>query len=422
MRIPRIPTFAAAAVLLVLAAAGARAGEEEKEKGVLKVRLTVEKMPAVYTPSYALRKYPGFSFANGEGTISLGEVGSYKVWARDRQIVIDKNKDGKPGGDAVVVNCLPTPTAPIGLHVGTIDGREAFYFFRFTAYDARKKTLRYACVSALTGLVGGQRFWFLDEDGNGRYGDAGTDVLYLQGTSMAAPLGNIALINGKFYNLELDEKALRLTLRPADVKYGAARLTAPSGVWPFGAVVEGGGGYFALGPKNPVLLPEGNYKVHFALLANQAWTCTMLPKSGNMGFSVAAGKHAAFSIKGVSTVKVDATVKRNGKELEIKPPGLPLVGKSGETYEHWTLKLPPPRIVISVEERDSRGRGRNKWKQVRRVNMIPRRNGGFENYTWDLTKKPISEGRVQVEIQWRTPLAGTAKGTAVFTVKRGKFQ
>ena len=54
--------------------------------------------------------------------------------------------------------------------------------------------------------------------------------------------------------------------------------------------------------------------------------------------------------------------------------------------------------------------------------MRTRRGGGYESYLWAPATDNVIEARVRIEVQWRTPIAGTGKGQQTFTVKRGKIQ
>lgn len=208
----------------------------------------------------------------------------------------------------------------------------------------------WASSSVLAGTVDGVAVTLCDLDGNGRFGDVGTDAIAVGG-DVAQFFGESLLVGDTLYSAELDGTTLRV--EPFAGETGTLDLRSEfdgKGVM-LGAIVrsEDGRHSFDLARhEEGAEVPAGRYRIVGATLGLGESRVTA-DTSGTDALEVASGEATRLGWGG--PLKASFAVDRDGGSLVLDPSKVRYVGAAGEAWTGWDPVGKSP--VFRVKEKDT---------------------------------------------------------------------
>jgi len=203
--------------------------------------------------------------------------------------------------------------------------RHSFVIFKDGANWAMRRN------SGVSFSFEGGKVSILDDNNNGIYGEESEDGLY-SGDSWGAPLGRLVLVNGKLFEIQINDSATELKYRPYTGPVGGVDIFKE---WtgkanPKSVIVKGstsvGIAYLDVAGKAPVMIPVGSY----TLLRAYFDDVEIFP--ANSSFSTSEGNTATMKWGMKLDIRASVNVDSAGKKFSILP-FPPIYGSSGEQYK-----------------------------------------------------------------------------------------
>ena len=274
------------------------------------------------------------------------------IMARVQQnfIWIDFNGDGKPGSDET------RPIAPDGttnaftceLHYD--DGTAGQYAFCLKTIVEHERFALLRCT-ARGAEFQGRKLVLLDDNGNGKYDDAGQDVVIV-GDNPPCFLGKYLRLGDKFYEVLAHAAGATLEVRPAP-KFETGTVDAFEKYKPSQKaenlklhmlIVTGADYSIGFDERHKTApVPAGTYDLAFGLL-ERAKEVVYFKKGEKTSFSVAAGQSAAPVWGGTVKMKFDVSIEEKG--VLVTPPVF--MGAGSEQYAPENYRVVP--VLASIAQ------------------------------------------------------------------------
>jgi hypothetical protein len=314
-------------------------------------------VPAIESGQFALTSkayrtwridLPADPFRNVSGAIPVPHAhgAGFKAEARGAGLALDTDGDGQV--DRVVEGTLDTATGISSARV-TLAGRGAdgAAFTYPVRLEAQGGVWRWAAGGALEGRLGDTSVRVVDLDGNGHYGDVGSDAIVVGDGDVAQLLGETIHVEGRLVQLTIDAAGSSAEYTSYTGTTGVLDVSsalAAKGVL-LAAVVasEDGKQSFELS-SGAATVPIGRYRVVNAKLglgeARVVADASTMPP-----IEVAEGATAA--VQWGAPIQASFAVQRTGDQYVLDPAHVRYVGRGGEQWVGWSPigKSPSFRVM-----------------------------------------------------------------------------
>ncbi|MFA4987407.1 MAG: hypothetical protein WC712_12550 [Candidatus Brocadiia bacterium] len=283
--------------------------------------------PSVITLSKDNPVSPAFKATSVGGDFISLPVGNPKglpIMVNSQKIMVDKDLTGKFEFTAAQGE-KSTPFQVTLVYPNGEKVRHWFVIFKDGSNWAMRRN------SGVSFSFEGGKVAVLDDNNNGIYGEESEDGLY-SNDSWGAPLGRLAMINGKIFEIQINDSATELKYRPYTGPLGSVDICKE---WtgksvPKSVIVKGSTGagtaYFDVAGKAPVSIPVGSYTLVRAYFDD----VEIFP--ANTSFSTSEGNVATMKWGMKLELRASVNVDSAGKKFSILP--MPQVfGCSGEQYK-----------------------------------------------------------------------------------------
>lgn len=292
---------------------------------------------------------PADPFRPVSGSIPIQHAGGDGFVAEVEGVGLALDTDGDGVTDRVVEGTVDGATgvrnARVVLRSTGADGAEARHAVRLRSDGSGWS---WASSSVLAGTVDGVAVTLADLDGNGRFGDVGTDAIAVGG-DVAQFFGESLLVGETLHSVELDGTTLRVA--PFEGETGTLDLRSEfdgKGVM-LGAIVqsEDGKHSFDLAQhEDGAPVPAGQYRIVGATLGLGDSRVTA-DTSGAKALDVAEGDATRLAWGG--PLKATFVIDRDGGALVLDPSKVRYVGAAGEAWTGWDPVGKSP--VFQVKEK-----------------------------------------------------------------------
>ncbi|MCY3020912.1 MAG: hypothetical protein NTW87_17990 [Planctomycetota bacterium] len=271
-------------------------------------------------------------------------------------IWIDANGDGKAVPEETRAVAPDGFTDPFTCDLHYEDGTATPYSFRLKAVVEGEK---YALIRATARVAEfqGQKIVLLDDNGNGRYDDAGQDAVIV-GDGPVSLLGRYISLGGKFYETLVHAGGTTMEIRPApDIETGTVDLFekyTPSqkseNLKIHTLIISGTQGSFAFDDNHKAQkVPAGPYDLVFGLL-ERAKEWVYLKKGDKTSFTVIANQTVTPHWGGAVKAKFD--VASDEKGIVVSPPAF--FGEGSEQYFPENYRQAPVTVSVALVYKDLR--------------------------------------------------------------------
>ncbi len=215
------------------------------------------------------------------------------------------------------------------------------------------KGWHWATGGALIGDIDGTQVQLIDMNGNGLFGDVGTDAIVLDGTGVAQFLGETLSLDGKLQAITVAEDGESLSLTDFTGESGVLDLRSEfngKGVM-LSAVVQSADGKqsFELSSFDEGLtVPAGTYNLIGATLGLGDSRVTINP-AGMKAMTVSAD--AKTALEWGAPIKASFAYQRSGREVVLNPNDVKYVGAGGEQWIGWNPIGKSP--TFQIKEKDT---------------------------------------------------------------------
>jgi len=206
------------------------------------------------------------------------------------------------------------------------------------------------------GKVDGVEVSLIDENGNGKYNEIGTDTMVIGDSHYGVPLSRIINIKNKLYECNVDSGGKNFSLKPYEDKYGeldfVSNFKCPTKLNL--AILNSDDIYIDVANNKKVAIPCGAYKLwlgyieegtsHVAIKQNKMENIEVTEEFDKPGQRKLTTVNWGASFK----IDFDFTVKDN--KVQVPYGSLKVFGNANEEYYHFIVSLFPQIEVI-----DSKG-------------------------------------------------------------------
>jgi len=279
-----------------------------------------------------------FRVVSGFLPIAHADGKGFAVESRGAGLALDTDGDGQV--DRILEGVLDPDTnvrsARATLSGRTAGGQAFTYPVRF---ENTGGVWKWATGGVLEGQLGETPIQLIDLDGNGRYGDVGTDAIVVGHGDVAQFFGETLHVDGQLMRVAFDAAGQRLASEAFDGPTGKLDVRselAAKGVL-LAAVVasEDGKHSFELaaeGLTSQVSVPAGRYRVVRACLGLGEARVAADP-SAMKSIEVAGGAEAVLAWG--APIVATFGVEQRGDELILDPAAVRYVGRGGERWIGW---------------------------------------------------------------------------------------
>lgn len=250
----------------------------------------------------------------------------FKVKIDGDKVLVDVKQSGTPDFKAA----QGTMSKPFELTLYYKDGEKVKHSYKVLQVKGGWGIVRQSFVEA---TIDGKSVVLVDENCNGIYGEEDLDGLFIGGKLFGCPHSNVVLINGKLFELKVNDSATVVRYRPLTCKTGAVNLGENWGgkAQPLCTVVIGKSDFGSVAmdiPNSVVMLPEGDYRIYCSYFTD----IVMNASQAKLEFVVKEGTTAS-PVWG-KDLKMKATINYDKKNQKILCDPLPSVyGPAGEQYQ-----------------------------------------------------------------------------------------
>jgi len=321
---------------------------------------------------------------------------------------IDFNGDGKVASDETRPLTRDGALSPFTCELHYDDGTAGQYSFWLKTIVENEK---YALIRSVARAADfkGQRLVLLDDNGNGKYDDAGQDVIIV-GEGPPCFLGKHIRIADRFYEILAHPSGGTIELRTAGkletgtvdlfAKYKppqkAENLKLPM------LIIAGPQGSFAFDEqRRTAVVPSGTYDLVFGLF-ERAREVVYLRKGEKTSFSVSGGQTAAPQWGGV--VKAQFSVSVEEKGIVVSPPSF--IGAGTEEYVPENFRVIPVRVAFAQVFTDRTKLERKIPSGAKEFDVLP--NGELS----PLTFKPnrAAQDEYETTVDYNSGILGSVTG------------
>ncbi|MDJ0976468.1 MAG: hypothetical protein QNJ98_18560 [Planctomycetota bacterium] len=262
-------------------------------------------------------------------------------------------------GDALEVD-----TNGDGAHDVTVEGDDGFVAFKTDGETPVRYALRLVKGSAgwaaapgcaRVGTIEGVKVQVIDQDGNGTYGDVGTDALIVGGSKAAAYLSKVINVGGSLYTIDIAKDGSKLTYTPYAGKAGMLDLISEheSKTKVLTVLVRSQDGThcfdLARAPEG-LRVPAGTYELVGGTLGLGA---------ARVAFTTGRAKPIAVQADETTRLSWGGPLRAEYRyalttsEVAFQPDQIWYYGKAGEQYTTWApFGKSPEFVLVSTKTND----------------------------------------------------------------------
>ncbi len=315
-----IAAFAAILALLVagpLASSPVQAGEDAAAKATT--------VALKYKPSRTWRyELPAEAFVKVGGALDFSKVGGARFVTEVEGSALKVDTDGDGTTDVKI--------AAEGTGYVRLRSKGGF------DYSVRLRNAgdgwAYAPSGARVGKIGGTKVVLIDQDGDGRYDEYGSDAMIVGSSRAACFLSRVANVAGALHSLEVARDGTSLTHTPYAGKAGRIDL---AGRWQAEARLQtaivrsedGRHSFDLAGHPEGLAVPAGRYLLHGGSLG--LGDSRVRFRRGKAA-PIDVGADATAKVAGGGPLKAKFSWQRQGDEMVFTPDTLRWFGRAGEEY------------------------------------------------------------------------------------------
>lgn len=292
-----------------------------------------------------------FRVVSGAIPIPHAHGAGFAAEVRGAALVVDTDGDGQVDRtiEGVVDPTTKVASARVTLAGKRADGTAFTYPVRL---EGAAGAWKWAAGGALEGDLAGTPVRVVDLDGNGRFGDVGSDAIVVGEGDVAQLLGETVHVDGALRSVTVDASGAFLEAAPFAGPTGALDLRAAlgaKGVLLSALVVsEDGRQAFDLAHvEGGAQVPVGRYRLARAALGLGEARVTV-DASGVAPLEVAAGAEVALAWG--APVRATFVADRQGDQLVLDPSKVAYVGRAGERWLGWDPIGKSPTFRVKEKE------------------------------------------------------------------------
>ncbi|HOX06231.1 MAG TPA: hypothetical protein PK280_07510 [Planctomycetota bacterium] len=402
---------------LILTSAAALAGEapapapaaDPALREVVAQVQAVTPLPCI-TPREARDEHIRLTLTGGKGTLPLPvKGGTLNVLQAQGAVAVEVPGEG--AGRAPASALLPREgfSAPLVVNLEYADKSTGIAALAF-ARGGRDGELFVRNLAVAATSVGGEGVFVIDDNCNGRYGEANEDAFFSAGQGgggrLAVPLGPTVMLGGTPCSLQLTENGRKLTFKAAPAKLGAAGLNTGDG-WGrlAGALLKGPAGSFALRSDRQVGLPVGSYELAYAVVEDSGGRRVLI-SGGDLKLEVVEGRSAQLPSLGPVKFTVQAGFDAATGRIMVEAPKAESVTCTGGRVT-YLFPLPAPDIEIV---RLPTNRDKDTIESVIRSFKMPIKGGNLTFHFGEANMAYYQKYRV--DMIWKVGLGPEPRGSA----------
>lgn len=262
---------------------------------------------------------------------------------------VDLNGDGKPTSEETQPVRPDGLSGPFGCELHYEDGTSGQYSFFLRVVVEREKFALVRCAARAFEFQG-QKVVLLDDSGNGRYDDAGQDVV-IAGNGAPCFLGKYLKLGEKFYEVLVHAAGATVELRAAGkLETGTVDLFGKykppqkaENLKIHTVIINGPQGSFAFDDRQRSgVVPAGAYDLASGLF-ERAKEIVYMKKGERTSFTLAAGQTVAPAWGGVIKAKFEVTSEEKG--ITVSAPQF--FGAATEQYFPEHFRIVPVTVSIA---------------------------------------------------------------------------
>jgi hypothetical protein len=324
---------------LVAAGACALAGSAfvSPEEGAPPIQSATLTYQAVPDWSFILPREQWFSAAEHVGVPHAGDAAGFLA-EQTGVMALEVDTDGDGELDAKIKGAAGFAK----LRAKSAEGAQVDYAVR-VKFDGGYK---WTPSGVMTGKLLGQVVRVIDQDGNGRYDDYGSDALVVGAGTAASYLSKVVNIDGALHNLTISADGARIDTTPYTGECGTLDLASKfaSRGELLSAVVKNGELSFNLAAaRSGMLVPVGKYEFSVGFV-KKAGETAWIKRGRSSPLVVEAAALTALEWGGPVFAEFDYS--KQGDTVVVSP-NVAFYGQAGEEYGPFAPEAKSPKILVT---------------------------------------------------------------------------